>query len=96
MKRLLLDVLFYLYIYIYIFEVYLLYSMFQRYNIVIHNFERFYSIYRYYKNVPCAVQYILVADLVRGGLLLFIPYCYLAPPPSLFPLVTASFLYPIF
>ena len=71
-------------------------SKFQMYYIVIHNFQRLYSIYSYYKtlaifpvpyNIPLYWQLIY---FIHSSLYLLIPYLYLASTPSLSPLVTTS------
>ena len=43
--------------------------------------------------IPHVVQYILVAYLTPNGLYLLLPYPYIAPPPSLSPLVITSLFY---
>ena len=62
-------------------------------NIVIHNFKRFYSIYNYklLAIFPVLHTNIILAYLIHSSLYPLITRPYLAPLPSLSPLVTTNF-----
>ena len=60
----------------------------QVYNIAIHNSQRLFSIYSYYKNtgyISCVVQYILKAYFIHNCLYLLITYPFIFSSHFLFP-----------